>query len=174
MPSPSSLPLSVARLLVGVGFLLCLSIAALLILVALSLATGWPAIVREAVEKGMALPLAGAQPGLTLVLLGSAAIVAATACILRDMRLLLNTVAAGEPFAAANAMRLRRIGWVMLLTQGIGLLTAFAVATIPWGAEKLHGYGLSFNGVVAAMIAFVLAGVFDQARRMRDDLEGTI
>ena len=36
------------------------------------------------------------------------------------------------------------------------------------------GFEFSFTGLLAALLAFVLAEVFEQARRLRDDLEGTV
>lgn len=93
---------------------------------------------------------------------------------------LIDSVGHGEPFAAENALRLSRMGWLVLAIQ---------VATIPlgalgyWLAEQLKGMedihadvdvGFSGNGLVLALVLFILARIFRHGAAMREELEGTV
>jgi hypothetical protein len=87
---------------------------------------------------------------------------------------MLATIGAGDPFATANATRLRIVGWSMLALQVIDL----AMGAAMWWAKR-HGLEVldwqpSLTGWLAVLIAFVLARVFTAGAAMRDDLAGTI
>ncbi|GAA0671174.1 DUF2975 domain-containing protein [Sphingomonas insulae] len=94
--------------------------------------------------------------------------------LLLALRAILRTIEDREPFAAANAGRLRLIGWMLLVIQfadvGFGIVT--------WIARALHIDFLSwtpgFTGWIAVLIAFVLAQVFERGAAMQHDLEGTV
>ena len=101
-------------------------------------------------------------------------ILAVTADVMRLLLGILKSVSAGDPFIARNTTRLRRIGWLMVALQAAGLLTGWAAMMLPEKAGQIDGFNLNFSGILAALLAFVLAEVFEQARRLRDDLEGTI
>jgi hypothetical protein len=94
--------------------------------------------------------------------------------ILTRLRAIVETVEPG-PFIAANADRLRTMGWALLgleaLHFGVGLSSkALAFAGVATGT----GWSFSATRWLAVLMLFVLARVFEQGTRMREDLEGTV
>lgn len=86
---------------------------------------------------------------------------------------IVETVRDGDPFVAANAGRLTQMAWALLgmelLHLGsiiVALGTSDPTGTIDWS--------FSITGWLAVLLLFVLAKVFEEGARMRDDLEGTI
>ena len=60
------------------------------------------------------------------------------------------------------------------VSRTAGFITGMAGHAIASKFDIAGGFNLSISGFLAALLAFVLADVFDQASRMRDDLEGTV
>jgi hypothetical protein len=98
------------------------------------------------------------------------------------LRGLARSVRKGDPFDAANVQRLRGIG--SLLAFG-GLLVEIinsSIRTQLWealppgrfGDIGTEGFSLPGNMLLAGLGAFILAEVFAQGLRMREDLEGTV
>lgn len=94
--------------------------------------------------------------------------------LLSALRAILGTVEHGDPFAFANAARVRTIGWMLLVIQ---------LADLGYGLARFAARALqvdyptwqpSFTGWLAVLIAFVLAQVFERGAAMRDDLDGTV
>ena len=95
--------------------------------------------------------------------------------VLRRLLAMVETVRAGDPFVAANAFRLQAIAWALLVLQLLSLVIgaiARAIST-PAHPVKLDA-GFSISGWLAVLLTFVLARVFAEATRMREDLEGTV
>ena len=87
---------------------------------------------------------------------------------------MVDTVRAGDPFVAANAARVRLIGWGLLALQLLDL----ALGAGTWWARAHRIQALdwqpSVTGWLAVLVAFVLARVFRAGAAMRDDIEGTV
>jgi uncharacterized protein YacL len=95
--------------------------------------------------------------------------------ILTRLLAIVGTVRAGDPFVAANAARLHRIGWALLVLQGFALVIGLIVKTISTPAHPVNiSAGPSIAGLLAVLLTFLLARVFAEGARMRDDLEGTV
>ena len=95
--------------------------------------------------------------------------------VLKRLLAIVETVRKGDPFVAANASRLQTIAWAMLGLQVLSMVIggiATAVNT-PATPVKLDA-GMSLNGWLAVLLTFLLARVFAEGARMRDDLEGTV
>jgi len=95
--------------------------------------------------------------------------------ILKRLLAMVETVRAGDPFVAANASRLETIARAMLFIQILSLIIgaiADSVST-PLHPVKLNA-GFSASGWLAVLLTFLLARVFAEGTRMRDDLEGTV
>ena len=90
------------------------------------------------------------------------------------LRTILNSVLEGDPFTTDNSRRLRHIGWLMIGMQILGFLTGWLGSKLPPDHNIAVGFDFSFSGLLAALLAFVVAQLFEQARSMRDDLEGTV
>ena len=95
--------------------------------------------------------------------------------ILKRLLAMVETVRAGDPFVAANANRLQAIAWALLALQLLSLVVA-AIAKIISTPERPLDFdaGFSINGWLAVLLTFVLARVFAEGTRMREDLEGTV
>jgi hypothetical protein len=88
---------------------------------------------------------------------------------------MVESVRTGEPFTMDNAGRLRTIAWALL---GIELLHICVVAIASAVSTKemplrMNG-SFDLTGWLAILLLFVLAQVFLEGTRMREDLEGTV
>ena len=94
---------------------------------------------------------------------------------LKRLLAILQTVRAGEPFVAANASRLQAIAWALLALQLLSLVVGSIAKAISTPAHQLHlQAGFSISGWLAVLFTFLLARVFAEGTRMREDLEGTV
>ena len=88
---------------------------------------------------------------------------------------IVGTVRAGDPFVAPNADRLQAIAWALLALQLLSLVVGAITDAISTPAHPLHfDAGFSINGWLAVLLTFVLARVFAEGARMREDLERTV
>jgi hypothetical protein len=95
--------------------------------------------------------------------------------ILRRLRAIVDTVRDGDPFIADNARRLQAIAWSVLAIEGLRLMVAAVAHAVSTPTHPIDmGEGFSFAPWLAVLLLFVLAGVFAQGARMREDLEGTV
>ncbi len=88
---------------------------------------------------------------------------------------IVESVRVGEPFTLDNAGRLRTIAWALL---GLELLhiCVVAIASAVSTTElplRING-NFDLTGWLAVLLLFVLAQVFLEGTRMREDLEGTV
>lgn len=95
--------------------------------------------------------------------------------VLSRLLRLVESVRTGEPFTADNARRLRIIAWALL---GLELLHIGVVAIASAVSTREVPLRISGNfqltGWLAILLLFVLAQVFLEGTRMREDLEGTV
>jgi DUF2975 family protein len=95
--------------------------------------------------------------------------------VLKRLLAMVETVRAGDPFVAANAQRLQAIAWALVALQLLGLAVAVIVRIVSTPAHPVDiDSSFSVNGWLAVLLTFVLARVFAEGARMRDDLEGTV
>lgn len=96
-----------------------------------------------------------------------------------ELRGIIDSVGEGEPFRPENADRLSRMGWIMVALQVLILpIAALAVWFAPF-AEKIDAHahvdgGLDGGSILLTLILFILARVFREGTRMREELEGTV
>lgn len=95
--------------------------------------------------------------------------------ILKRLQAMVDTVRAGDPFVAPNADRLNVIAWTMVGQQMIGLIISAIERMISTPAHPIDlDAGFSVTGWLAVLLTFLLARVFAEGTRLRDDLEGTV
>ena len=95
--------------------------------------------------------------------------------ILKRLLAIVETVRAGDPFVAINAARLQTIAWVLLALQVLSMLIAAIGRAVAIPGQPLDlDAGFSVNGWLAVLLTFLLARVFAEGTRLRDDLEGTV
>ena len=147
----------------------------ILTLVAVTLPFYWTEAAQQiAIEKPM-LDTAALYPWIYVVFALGVVTLALIWTIMRKLLAIVGSVALGDPFAMANAVRLKAIGWLMVALQLIGFPLALAAgeAADLFGANNV-GFDFSLNAVLSILLVFVLAGVFEQGATMREELEGTV
>ena len=88
---------------------------------------------------------------------------------------IVDTVRAGDPFVAANANRLQAIAWTLLTLQVLSIVIGAIGKAVSSPAHPVRlDAGFSINGWLAILLTFLLARVFAEGTRMREDLEGTV
>ena len=95
--------------------------------------------------------------------------------VLRHLLAMVDTVRAGDPFVAGNARRLQAIAWWVLAGEVLRLAigaTAWAASSPAQGLDLDTGFSLA--PWLAVLLLFVLARVFAEGTRLRDDLAGTV
>jgi hypothetical protein len=95
--------------------------------------------------------------------------------VLTRLRAMVETVRAGDPFVAANALRLQTIAWALLALQVLSLVVGAIARSVSTPAHPLNvDAGFSISGWLAVLLTFLLARVFAEGTVMRRDLEGTV
>jgi len=110
----------------------------------------------------------------TIMAIGIAAVPIAYV-VLRELSRIVRSVRDGDPFSAGNAARLRTIAWALLGLELLHLLVVAIASAVSTREVPLHlDGGVTVTGWLAVMLLFVLAQVFREGTRLRDDLEGTV
>lgn len=123
---------------------------------------------------GKPLPSSAIRAMQLLMVVGLAA-VPVTQVLLNRLRDILLTVRTGDPFVAENARRLNGIALGVLALELLRLAVGVIVSeTALDGLGIRVRAGFAFTPWVAVLLLFVLARVFEEGTRMRDDLEGTV
>jgi hypothetical protein len=95
--------------------------------------------------------------------------------ILKRLLAIVETVRAGDPFVGVNAERLRVVAWTLLMLQFLSAVIGAIGQMVSSPAHPVDiDAGFSLNGWLAVLLIFLLARVFAEGTRMRDDLEGTV
>jgi Protein of unknown function (DUF2975) len=109
-----------------------------------------------------------------IMVLGIAAVPIAH-IVLARLLTIVETVGDGDPFVMENASRLQRIAWAVLGLEVLHLGVVAVSAGVSTDQTPLDiGGGFSVTRWLAVLLLFVLARVFEQGARMREDLEGTV
>ena len=174
MPRSYSAALPIAHLALRVLIVLnwLLGAAILALLVATVVAKQWT-MTALGISSTSYIP--AVLPGLQAVAVLGLVSIPLNHAMLRRLLLLVQTVREGDPFIAVNADRLQTIAWVLLALQLLSMVIGGigdAIST-PEHPIKLDA-GFSTSGWLAVLLTFVLARVFAEGARMREDLEGTV
>jgi hypothetical protein len=156
----------VIKFLVVINILYALVIAGLLVFS--FFIQGWP-------QRPLGFDLTHEHPlagdGLRAIVVVGVIGAAIVHTILLRLLAIVDTVRAGDPFILENAIRLNAIAWRVLALEGLRLIVA-AIAAAVWEPGRVDAF--SFAPWLAVLLLFVLAGVFAQGARLREDLEGTV
>ena len=95
--------------------------------------------------------------------------------ILTRLLAMVDTVRAGDPFVAENADRLQTIAWSVLGLELMHVVVGIVATRVSTASQPLD-IQLSFSVTrwLVVLLLFVLARVFDQGTRMREELEATV
>jgi DUF2975 family protein len=95
--------------------------------------------------------------------------------VLKRLLAIVETVREGDAFVAANANRLQVIAWALLTLQVLSIVIGAIGRAVSSPAHPVRlDAGFSINGWLAVLLTFLLARVFAEGTRMREDLEGTV
>jgi hypothetical protein len=141
-------------------------------------------LVASLVSEGPVMGALGARPapGNSMLFVGMRLIMVIGLCaipvvhfVLTRLLAIVHTVTVGNPFVVANAKRLKRIAWAVLGLELMHFEVGTVAARVSTTATPLHiSWGFSLTRWLAVLMLFVLARVFEQGARMREDLEGTV
>lgn len=167
--------LTSARILVNLIMVLSVVFGSVLALLAVSLPFMQDAVLIRISHHAVTAPGPGAVVAIAVLLAFFAAFLTVAWFWLRELRAIIDSVGVGDPFNPGNAGRLERMGWLTVAAQ---------VASIPGGALAgwvAHTFrkggldvGIGLGGILMALVLFILARVFREGAKMREELEGTV
>jgi len=95
--------------------------------------------------------------------------------VFMDLLRIVKSVRAGEAFTVENAGRLKAIAWALLALELLHVCVVAIASAVSTKEVPLRiGGTVDLTGWLAILLLFVLAQVFMEGARMRDDLEGTV
>ncbi len=100
--------------------------------------------------------------------------------VIHLLRKIFATLAAGSPFVAANASRIRLIGWIVIVAEFVEQLLEILGQRIVMASFTTEGVtlrwdiDLSFSTIFWGFVLLVLAEVFRLGVEMREDQEFTV
>jgi hypothetical protein len=166
---------------------LALSSRVLRVLISLNLLMGFlilALLIASLVAGQWVMGALGAHPtdsngalifGMRLIMVIGVLAAPVTNVALTRLLAIVSTVSAGDPFVAENATRLQQIAWAVLGLELLHLSVGIIAASVSSRAAPLDlGWRFSPTPWLAILLLFVLARVFDQGTRMREEIEGTV
>ena len=94
---------------------------------------------------------------------------------LTRLQAIVATVREGDPFVSGNAARLQHIAWAVLGLELLHLSVGIVRASVSSATARFDlDWEFSLAPWLAVLLLFVLARVFDEGTRMREELEGTV
>lgn len=169
-PDPLALSRRVLRALIKLNLLMGALILALLI--------------ASLISEAWVMRALGARPpqgnwmlfvGMRLIMVIGLGAVPVAHFVLTRLLTIVETVSVGNPFVVANAARLQGIAWALLGLELMHFAVGAIAASVSTAAAPLNiGWGFSLTRWLAVLMLFVLARVFEQGARMREELEGTV
>jgi hypothetical protein len=149
--------------------------AAVLALVSVGLPFFWTEAIAEIAKQKPGIDTSSLLPGLLSIFALGILVLGLLWTMMRKLLAIIGSVEDGNPFIKANAVRLRAIGWMMVGVQIVGLPLANAAGNVAdLFGENDVGFDLPLNGILAILLVFILAGIFERGAEMREELEGTV
>jgi hypothetical protein len=113
--------------------------------------------------------------GMRAIVVLGLAVIPLNHAVLKRLLAIVEKVRGGDPFIAANASRLHAIAWALLALQLLSIVIGGIGKAVSTPAHPVNlDAGFSINGWLAVLLTFLLARVFAEGTRMREDLEGTV
>ena len=135
----------------------------------------WDEVVKELLTSNPGINATELMPQLLAIFALCIVVLGLIWTMMRKLLAIIASVEIGNPFVLANAVRLKAIGWIMVALQLVGIpLALIAGRTADMFGESDTGLDLSLNGILAILLVFILAGIFERGAEMREELEGTV
>jgi Protein of unknown function (DUF2975) len=115
-----------------------------------------------------------AMTGMRLLMMLGIAMSAVSDRVFAVLADIIGSAAQGDPFIAANAGRLRKLGWYLLALQACELPGALIARGFPSMGSAAPSGEISIAGWLSVLMVFVLSRVFAAGAAMRDELAGTV
>ena len=142
-------------------------------------------VAEQLAKAGSDAPLWLTMTAIIGMILAIAVLIAALFVFFRHLGRVIDTVAAGDPFTPVNARRLSWMAWISLAIQfwallievvgyQIGRIFPDGVGEDSWHFTVDGDMTFPGNGLLLALVLFILARVFRKGAQMREDLEGTV
>lgn len=141
-------------------------------------------LIASLIDEGIVMKALGVRPvdGAQTLILGMRLIMVVGICsvpiaqvVLIHLKAIVDTVSLGDPFVAENAARLQSIAWAVLGLEVLHLVIGALVAAASSDGQPLDiDWNFSLTRWLAVLLCFVLARVFQQGTRMREELAGTV
>lgn len=87
---------------------------------------------------------------------------------------IIETVRMGDPFVAANATRLRVTAWAVLGLETLYIVAGSVATRLVPAVDMEPDWVLHVTRWLSVLLLLLLAQVFEDGARMRDDLSGTV
>jgi hypothetical protein len=172
-PAPQSAALPIARALLRI--LIVVNWAMVVVILALLFVLPNEQWIMKAFGLFPSPDAARLVMGMRAIALLGLAVVPLNYIVLKRLLAIVDTVRMGDPFVSANATRLQAIAWTLFTLQLLSLAIGAIARSISTPAHPLHlDAGFSINGWLAVLLTFLLARIFAEGARMRDDLEGMV
>ena len=169
-PDTLTLTRRLLRVLIGLNQLMGIGILGLLIATLVAEGPVMEALGVPAPDRNARFVL-----GMRAIMVLGIAAVPITHVVLTRLLTIVHTVGEGDPFVMENAGRLQRIAWAVLGLEVLHLAIGAVAAGASTGQTPIDiDWGLSATRWLAVLLLFVLARVFEQGARMREDLAGTV
>jgi hypothetical protein len=169
-PDALTLTRRVLRVLIRLNHLMGVAILALLVATLVAEGPVFSALGVPAAGRG-----AGMVLGMRLIMVLGIVAVPIAHVVFTRLLTIVQTVSDGDPFVLENAGRLQRIAWAVLGLEVLHLaIGAIAAAASTRETPLDIDWNLAVTPWLAVLLLFVLARVFEQGARMREDLEGTV
>ena len=128
--------------------------------------------IAELTAHGMPAETVWAIAGLLVMVAG---LMALGLVFFRHLYRIVGTVGEGDPFIPVNAQRLSAMGWIVVAAHVLILPLMGLAEWISSLAKDAHmDWDFDLKGLLLALILFILARVFREGTRMREELEGTV
>lgn len=147
----------------------------ILVLMSVGLPLFWTEALAEIAKEHPGIDTRSLLPGLLSIFALGLLVLGLIWTMMRKLLAIIDSVEDRNPFIIANALRLRAIGWMMVGLQIVGLPLAIAAGNVAdlFGENDVD-MDFSLNGILAILLVFILAGIFERGAEMREELEGTV
>lgn len=169
-------------ILLLIGKIICIFMQAALVIGAIALTIAIPVVLifGSSATGTDALPAGFPMWALAAVMVVGLVMVVLMFGFFDRLRRIIGTVGEGDPFQPENATRLSQMGWLIVGAQLMVIPAGIFAAMIAPFADKMDNVhftidgGFDAEGILLAIVLFILARVFRHGAAMRDDLEGTV